>query len=110
MGSIFSIKKNQPMDITNSQITTTLKSRQFENEPMKGKTVEKLPGIGPATQKLLNDNDIIYATQLFGIYLSLKTDDDENEKFLEYLKEYKIKENYKNLICELFEKFYKNYL
>jgi hypothetical protein len=54
---------------TKGTVTESKKHKEFTNETMHKKLIDTLPGIGPAHKAAFNDRKIVYADQLYGLFL-----------------------------------------
>ena len=99
MGNLIFGNKETKMEPVN--LKTSVKAKEFTKEPMGRKNVDVLPGIGEKKKELLNNDNFILASQIFGIYLSL----NDNEKFCIFLKKYTIEDRYIVQIITIFDEY-----
>lgn len=77
-------------------ISESKKVKSFLAEPLSQKPLRHIPGIGPVGEENLKKQDIIYCYQLVGLFLFLNNE----EKFLKFLLENGIQENYSKVVVE----------
>jgi hypothetical protein len=82
--------------------TTSLKHSEITNSPMCYKTIDKIPGIGKATQENMNKLGIIFAYQLMGKYF---LNECHGDNFKSFLQEFKINDRYQRTITSSMEDY-----